>query len=146
MMMNNLNKYLYAFLIAIVIITGFASCSKDTVGPQVELSYKMLSDKTWFLDYVQTISGSTTKTKTYLGQASYFINFLKDKTTLDSDGIIGTYSIEVANGKTLIKVNARTIGGSTVNYIYNVESIGAKVLVISYNDNGTINKFYYSAK
>ena len=58
MIKNNLNKYLYALVIAIVIITGFASCSKDTVGPQVELSYKMLSDKTWFLDYVQTIRTS----------------------------------------------------------------------------------------
>ena len=30
----------------------------------------MLSDKTWFLDYVQTINGTTIKTKTYLGQAT----------------------------------------------------------------------------
>lgn len=146
MMKNNFNKYLYILAISISIVTGFTACSKDTAAPQVELSYKMLSDKTWFLDYIQTINGSNINTRTYLGQSTYFINFLKDKTTLDSDGLVGTYSVEVTNGKTNLKVNAKTIGGSQANYVYTLESIGAKVLVLSYNDNGTATKFYYSAK
>jgi hypothetical protein len=145
-MKNNFNQYLYALVLTIFIVIGVSSCSKDTAGPQVELSYKMLSDKTWFLDYVQTINGSTIRTQTYLGQASYFINFLKDKTTLDSDGIVGTYSIEVVNGKIFVKINAKTKGGNPVSYDYTVESMGAKVLIMSFENSGTKNKFYYSAK
>jgi hypothetical protein len=145
-MSNNFNKYLFAILLVLVFSTGLTSCSKDTPGAQIELSYKMLSDKTWYLDYLETTTGSTVKTKTYLGQSTYFINFLKDKTTLDSDGLTGNYSIDLVNGKILVKVNAKTFGGNTVNYDYIVESMGAKVLVLSYNTNGTNNKFYYSAK
>jgi hypothetical protein len=145
-MSNKFYNYILAIFIVVVSSTAFSSCSKDTPGAQVELSYKMLSDKTWFLDYVQTINGSSIKTKTYLGQTTYFVNFLKDYTTLDSDGIAGTYDIEVVNGKILVKVNAKTAGGNTVVYDYVVESMGAKVLVMSYNSNGVVNKFYYSAK
>jgi hypothetical protein len=145
-MKNSLNKYLYAVVLAIFIVTGITSCSKDTAGPQVELSYKMLSDKTWFLDYVQTINGTTIKTQSYLGQASYFINFLNDNTTLDSDGIVGTYSVEVVNGKIFVKIIAKTKGGSPVSYDYTVESMGAKVLIMSFENSGTKNKYYYSAK
>lgn len=145
-MSNKFNTYITALFLVIVSLTAFTSCNKDTPGAQVELSYKMLSDKTWFLDYVQTINGSSIKTKTYLGQTTYFVNFLKDYTTLDSDGIAGTYDIEVVNGKILVKVNAKTAGGNAVVYDYVVESMGAKVLVMSYNSNGVVNKFYYSAK
>lgn len=145
-MINQFKTYLTCFFIVIVCAITLNACSKDTPGAQVELSYKMLSDKTWFLDYVQTINGSSIKTRTYLGQTTYFINFLKDYTTLDSDGLTGTYDIAVVNGKILVKVNAKTTGGNTVSYDYSVESMGSKVLVMSYNTNGVVNKFYYSAK
>lgn len=145
-MKNNFIKHIYTFVFVIFLAAGVVSCSKETVEPQIELSYKMLSNKTWFLDYIETINGSTIKTKSYIGQPTYFINFLKDNTTLDSDGIVGTYSVEVVNGKTLVKVNAKTIGGTQVAYDYKVESIGAKVLVLSYVSNGITNKLYYSAK
>ena len=145
-MNNKFNTYIYTVIVAVVISTSFSACSKDTPAAQVELSYKMLSDKTWFLDYVETINGGIVKTRSYLGQSTYFINFLNDKTTLDSDGAKGTYSIEVANGKILIKVNAKSIGGNVITYEYKVESMGAKVLVMSNDNNGTTNKFYYSAK
>jgi len=145
-MKNNFKKYLYALVLSIFVVIGTTSCSKDTAKPQVELSYKMLSDKTWFLDYLQTINGTTIKTQTYLGQASYFINFFKDNTTLDSDGIVGTYSVEVVNGKIFIKINAKTKGGNLVSYVYTVESMGAKVLIMSFENSGTKNKYYYSAK
>lgn len=145
-MKNNFNKYLYAVVLAIFIVTGITSCSKDTAGPQVELSYKMLSDKTWFLDYVQTINSTTIKTQTYLGQASYFINFLKDNTTLDSDGIVGTYSVKVVNDKIFVKINAKTKGGNPVSYDYTVESMGAKVLIMSFENSGTKSIYYYSTQ
>lgn len=145
-MSNKLNKYIFTILVVLVCSTIFSSCSKETAEAQTSLSYKMLSDKTWFLDYVETINGNTIKTKSYLGQTTYFINFLKDNTTLDSDGLKGTYTIEVLNGKILVKVNAKTAGGNAVAYDYMVESMGAKVLIMSYNTNGITNKFYYSAK
>jgi hypothetical protein len=145
-MNNNLIKYIYTSIAAMILATSFTACNKETSGAQVELSYKMLSDKTWFLDYVETINGSTIKTKTYIGQSTYFINFLKDNTTLDSDGIAGTYTVEVVNGKILVKVNAKSIGGNSVTYDYKVESMGAKILVMSFDTSGITNKFYYSAK
>ena len=146
MMKNNLSKYIYTIIVVLFFSTLFTACKKDTPAAQVELSYKMLSDKTWFLDYVQTINGNVIKTKTYLGQSTYFINFLKDNTTLDSDGIAGTYSVDVKDGIILVKVNAKTIGGNPVTYDYKVESMGAKVLIMSYDVSGITNKFYYSAK
>jgi hypothetical protein len=125
---------------------GFNSCSKDKDEAQTTLSYRMLNDKTWFLDYVETINGTSVKTRSYLGQTTYFINFLKDKTTLDSDGISGTYSIDVVDGNIIIKVNAKTFGGNVVIYDYEVYSLGDKVLVMSNYSNGIVNKNYYSSK
>lgn len=134
-------------LFAIVLFAAVTpSCSKDTESAKLALSYKMLSDKTWYLDYLQTITGTTVKTKTYIGQSTYFINFLSDNTTLDSDGISGTYKVVNANGQLNIMVTAKTAGGNVVEYDYHVESIGANVLVMSYVSANTINKFYYSSK
>ena len=67
------------FLIALLSLTQLTSCSKDTSGAEINLTYQMLSDKTWYLDY--SISGTTKKN--YLGQTTYFIDFLKDKSTND---------------------------------------------------------------
>lgn len=142
----NFNKYTITLMTVLFLSATTTSCSKDISQDQVELSYQMIRDKTWFLDYVETIKGTSINTKTYIGQPTYFINFLKDNTTLDSDRLSGTYSIEVLNGKILIKINSKTFGGNPVIYDYVVESIGSKVLVMSYNSNGAINKFYYSSK
>ena len=145
-MSNSFYKYLSTILILTVFLFGFNSCSKDKDEAQTTLSYRMLNDKTWFLDYVETINGTSVKTRSYLGQTTYFINFLKDKTTLDSDGLSGTYSIDMVDGKIIIKVNAQTFGGNVVIYDYEVHSLGAKVLVMSNFSNGIINKYYYSSK
>lgn len=145
-MSNSFYKYLSTILILTVFLFGFNSCSKDKDEAQTTLSYRMLNDKTWFLDYVETINGTSVKTRSYLGQTTYFINFLKDKTTLDSDGISGTYSIDMVDGKIIIKVNAKTFGGNVVIYDYEVYSLGAKVLVMSNYSNGIVNKYYYSSK
>jgi len=145
-MSNSFYKNLSILLILTVFLFGFNSCSKDKDEAQTNLSYRMLSDKTWFLDYVETINGSSVKTRSYLGQTTYFINFLKDYTTLDSDGISGTFTIDVVDSKILIKVNAKTFGGNSVIYNYEVHSLGAKVLVMSNFSNGIVNKYYYSSK
>jgi hypothetical protein len=78
-----MKKYLYittTFLFALLSLTQLTSCSKDTSGAEINLTYQMLSDKTWFLDY--SITG--TSKRTYLGQSTYFIDFEKNKETKDS--------------------------------------------------------------
>jgi hypothetical protein len=119
-----------------------SSCSKDTSGQEINLSYQLLSDKTWYLDY--SITG--TSKKTYLGQSTYFINFLKNNTTTDSDGLEGTYTVEKSGNILQIHVQAKTSSTNTVEYIYNIESIGTGNLILYYTLNGTTvpTKLYFS--
>ncbi len=91
-------------------MTQLTSCSKDTSGAEINLSYQMLSDKTWYLDY--SIVGNTKRT--YVGQSTYFIDFLKNKTTKDSDGLIGTYTVEKLGNVLQIHVLAKTSSTNTV--------------------------------
>lgn len=137
-----MKKYTIGFLFCLLILTQLTSCSKDTSGQEINLSYQLLSDKTWYLDY--SITG--TNKKTYLGQSTYFINFLKNRTTTDSDGLDGQYTIE-KNGNVLqIHVQAKTSSTNTVEYIYNIESIGSGNLILYYTLNGTTvpTKLYFS--
>jgi hypothetical protein len=102
----------------------------------------LLSDKTWYLDY--SITG--TSKKTYLGQSTYFINFLKNNTTTDSDGLEGTYTVEKIGNVLQIHVQAKTSSTNTVEYIYNIESIGTGNLILYYTLNGATvpTKLYFS--
>jgi len=87
-----MRKYLtYILFISTILTVG---CSKDTSSAQIRLAQQFLSDKTWFLDYTETTTAKGTSTKTYVGQSTYFINFLKDLSTSDSDGLKGTYTVE----------------------------------------------------
>ena len=95
----------------------FTSCKKDTAGAEINLAYQMVSDKIWYLNYTQNISNTATSTKTYVGQATYFIKFLSNATTVDSDGIAGNYSIEKINGILQLHVNAFTAGATKIEYI-----------------------------
>jgi hypothetical protein len=137
-----MKKYTITFLIALLFITALTSCSKDTSGEEINLSYQMLSDKTWFLDY--SITG--TSKKTYLGQSTYFIDFLKNKNTKDSDGLMGTYTIEKTGNVLQIHVQAKTSSTNTVEYIYNIESIGSGNLILYYTLIGatTPTKLYFT--
>jgi hypothetical protein len=130
------------FLFALLSLTQLSSCSKDTSGAEINLTYQMLSDKTWYLDY--SISGTTKKT--YLGQTTYFIDFLKDKSTKDSDGLKGTYTVEKISNKLQIHVQAQTSSTTSVEYIYNIESIGTDNLVLYFTLNGATvpSKLYFS--
>lgn len=135
--MKNLRK-LSILLLACLLF----SCKKDENTINAEIAYSMLSDKTWFLDYKQTGSES----KNYVGQSTYFINFLNDRTTKDSDGTKGSFSIVASNGQLQISVNATTINGNPLVYIYQIESIGANNLILSFVENGQTTKMYYSLK
>lgn len=133
-------------IITLILLFAIGSCSKDTTKADIALSEQMLQDKTWFLDYSITTSGSSSVTKTYVGQSTYFINFLKNRSTKDSDGLIGTYQIKSIGGKLQIQVIAKTVGGSPVEYTYIIESVGAKELVVSFNLNNQTTKRYFSVR
>lgn len=136
---NNTITYLFCLMY----ITQLTSCSKDTSGQEINLTYQMLSDKTWYLDY--SITGTTKKT--YLGQSTYFIDFLKNKTTKDSDGLMGAFTVEKINNKLQIHVQAKTSSTNTVEYIYYIESIGTGNLILYYTLNGATvpTKLFFSA-
>ena len=135
--MKNLRKLTILFLACILF-----SCKKDENTINAEIAYSMLSDKTWFLDYKQT----GTDTKNYVGQSTYFINFLNDRTTKDSDGTKGSFSIVTSNGQLQISVNATTANGNPLIYTYQIESIGANNLILSFVVNGQTTKMYFGLK
>ena len=135
-------KYTIAFLFCTLFLTQLSSCTKDTSGAEINLSYQMLADKTWYLDY--SITG--TSKRTYVGQSTYFIDFLKNKTTKDSDGLMGTYTVEKVGNILQIHVQAKTSSTQTVEYVYNIESIGSDNLVLYYTlIGGTVpTKLYFT--
>ena len=104
----------------------------------------MVSDKIWYLNYTQNISNTTTSTKTYVGHATYFIKFLNNLTTVDSDGITGTYSLRKVNGKLQIYVVARTAGTNALEYVYEIETLGANNMILYYSVSGVTTKFFYN--
>lgn len=121
-----------------------SACKKDTTASEISLAYKMISDKIWFLDYNQTITATKTSIKTYVGQSTYFIKFLNNLTTVDSDGITGTYSVRKVNGKLQIYVVAKTSGNNTLEYIYEIETLGANNMILYYSVDGVTTKFFYN--
>ena len=135
-----MKKYLlYSLLVA---STFMGSCSKDTTMAETNLTKKMIQDKSWFLDYSQT----GTLTKTYVGQATYYINFLKNLTTQDSDGLNGSYSVEKVSGQLQIHVQAKTSNGNPIEYIYDIVSVGSENLILSYTITGKTTQLYYTSK
>ena len=137
-----MRKFLLNLLVVAFICTSITSCSKDTAFAETSLAQKMIEDKAWFLDYSQT----GTLTKTYVGQATYYINFLKNASTQDSDGLNGSYSVEKVNGQLQIHVQATTSNGNPIEYIYDIISVGAENLILSYTLSGKITKLYYTSK
>ena len=132
----------YLLYISLLAITNTTSCSKDNVLAETKLAQKMIEEKAWFLDYSQT----GTLTKTYVGQATYYINFLKNLTTQDSDGLNGSYSVEKVSGQLQIHVQAKTSNGNPIEYIYTIVSVGASNLILSYTLSGKTTQLYYTSK
>jgi len=119
-----------------------SSCNKDTNAININLTASMLMDKTWFLDYKQSVNLN----QTYVGQSSYFISFYKDNTTVDSDGNKGIYSILSSNKQVQIIMNTKTIKGNDLDYSYQVISVGESNLILSFSFNGQITKMFFSTK
>lgn len=136
-----MKKYLLYILIGFVFSNSITSCTKDATNAETSLAQKMLEEKYWFLDYSQT----ETTTKTYIGQSTYFVAFLKNLTTQDSDGLNGTYSVEKINSQLQIHVQAKTNNGNPIEYTYDIISIGANKLILSYTLSGKTTQLYYSS-
>jgi hypothetical protein len=145
--MKNRNKNIFSLMLFFGMLVLLApACKKEVSSAQLELTYQMLADKKWFLDYSQTIAGNNVNSRSYYGQSTYFIVFYANRTTVDSDGIRGTYSVTNTNGQLGINVKGTTANNSSVEYAYKAESIGASTLVLSYVSNNVTTKLYYNAK
>ena len=131
-------------LVIITIVVFFlGSCKKDTSGVKIGIASKMLSNKVWYLDHKQ--EGGVTKS--YVGQATYSISFLKNKTTKDSDGYTGLYLIENQNNQLQIRVSALSVNNNSISYVHVIESIGDTKMILSYFPSGQTEKiklFYTS--
>jgi len=136
-------KNLYTLLIAVTIIMGLGACNKETATTQIEVMTKMLANKNWYLDY--TIQGNSVKS--YVGQTTYFVTYLKNGTTSDSDGLIGSYTVEMVNNKSQIHIQAKTTNGNAIEYVYDIISIGDKKMTISKADTSqsTPAIFYFTS-
>lgn len=137
--MNNLLK-------TSVLLIAFASCSKDAAKATLDTTYKLLSDKTWYLQYSVTNNGISDSTHSYVGQPTYYINYRKNLSTLDSDGLEGTYSMQENANKLLINVIAKTANLNATNYQYEVVSLGAKDMILSYKKGTVSTKLFFSTE
>ena len=135
-------KTLYTLLILAITFT-FVSCNKETATTQTDVMNSLLTNKNWFLDY--SITGNITKS--YVGQSTYFVSYMKDGTTKDSDGLTGTYTVEVINNQSQIHVQLKTASGNPLEVIYNIISMGDTKLVLSkVITTGTPTQLYFTSK
>ena len=135
-------KNLYILLLAVISFTTI-SCNKETATTQTDVMNSMLTNKNWYLDY--SITG--TSTKSYVGQSTYFVTYLKDGTTNDSDGLTGTYSVELVGNQSQIHVQLKTANGNPLEVIYNIISVGETKLVLSkVVTTGTATQLYFTNK
>ena len=122
-------KYLNIFLITSLVLLN-VSCNKEIASTQSELMNNMLTNKSWYLDY--SINGNNIKS--YLGQSTYIITYYKDGRTEDSDGLAGTYTIEMVNNKSQIHVQVKTNNGNSLEVVYDIVSVGTSKLVLLKNN------------
>ena len=135
-------KTLYTLFILAITFT-LVACNKETASTQTNVMNTLLTNKNWYLDY--SITG--TQTKSYVGQSTYFVTYLKDGTTKDSDGLTGTYTVEVINNQSQIHVQLKTAGGNPLEVIYNILSVGETKLVLSkVVSSGTPTQLFFTNK
>lgn len=142
------NKFITVKISLIILLVSLLSCNKSDIINEADLTYKLISDKTWFLEYAQSTNSNSnsTTTKSYVGQSTYFINYLKNFTTIDSDGIEGKYSIQNLASKLIINVDAKTQNGNESSYQYEVLSIGTKYMILSYSIGSTKTTYYFNVQ
>ena len=135
-------KTLYTLFILAISFT-LVACNKETATTQTDVMNSLLTNKNWYLDY--SITG--TATKSYVGQSTYFVTYLKDGTTKDSDGLTGTYTVEVVNNQSQIHVQLKTANGNPLEVVYNILSVGETKLVLSkVITTGTATQLFFTNK
>jgi hypothetical protein len=135
-------KKLNILLLAAITFT-IVSCNKETATTQTDVMNTLLTNKNWYLDY--SITG--TSTKSYVGQSTYFVTYLKDGTTNDSDGLTGTYSVKVIGNQSQLHVQVKTASGNPLDVIYDIISVGETKLVLSkVVTTGTPTQLYFTNK
>ena len=135
-------KQLYTLLIAAFTLT-LVACNKETPTTQTDVMNNMLTNKTWYLDY--SVTGSTTKS--YVGQSTYFVSYLKDGSVRDSDGLTGTYTVELINSKSQIHVQVKTANGNPLEVFYNIISVGdSKMILAKQVTSGAATQMYFTNK
>lgn len=143
--MKIINTILFSVICLIML-----SCNKETATTQKEVMKTLLVNKNWFLDYTLTEGASSTTPdvlKSYVGQSTYFVTYLKDGTTKDSDGLVGTYTIEIINQKSQIHVQLKTINGNPFEVIYDIISVGdTKLVLAKVVSSGTSTQLYFTNK
>ena len=135
------NQLIALFLSTFVLVT-LLSCNKETATTQTEVMNSLLTNKNWYLDY--SITG--TSTKSYVGQATYFVTYLKDGSTKDSDGLSGTYTVELINNQSQIHVQVKTANGNPLEVVYNIISVGETKLILSKVTTSTPIALYFTNK
>jgi len=139
-------KKLYILFIAAITMTTM-SCNKETATTQKDVMKSLLVNKNWFLDYSIIASSTNPVVKSYVGQATYFVTYLKDGTTKDSDGLTGEYTIEIINNQSQIHVQLITINGNPFEVIYDIISVGDTKLVLSkVVSSGTPTQLFFTNK
>jgi hypothetical protein len=108
----------------------------------------LLTNKNWYLDYsiIEAVGSTTPVVKSYVGQSTYFITYLKNGETKDSDGITGTYTVELINGESQIHMQLKTSNGNPFEVIYNIISVGESNMVLSKLVSGPASKLYFTTK
>lgn len=135
-------KNIYSILILASTLTMVA-CNKETPTTQTDVMNSMLTNKTWYLDY--TVTG--TSSKSYVGQSTYFVTYLKDGSIKDSDGLTGTYTVEIIYSQSQIHVQVKTANGNPIEQIYDIISVGDNKLVLSKQVvSGTPTQLYFTNK
>ena len=135
-------KTLYTLFIVAITFT-LVACTKETASTQTDVMNTLLTNKNWYLDY--SITG--TVTKSYVGQSTYFVTYLKDGTTKDSDGLTGTYTVEVINNQSQIHVQLKTANGNPLEVIYNIISVGeTKFFLSKVITTGTATQLFFTNK
>ena len=141
-------KTFFTILLAVISLT-LVSCNKETANTQTSVMNNLLTNKNWYLDYSIT-EGLTSTTpsvlKSYVGQSTYFITFLKTGVTQDSDGITGTYTVELINGQSQIHMLLKTSNGNPFEVIYNIISVGESNMILSKVISGPATKLYFTTK
>ncbi len=135
-------KRLYTLFIVTIALT-LTACNKETATTQTDVMNAMIANKTWYLDY--SVTGSATKS--YVGQSTYFVTYLKDGSIKDSDGLTGIYTVELINGKSQIHVQVKTANGNPLEVIYDIISVGdSKMILAKQVTSGAATQMYFTNK